>query len=514
MNVEKSNNTKKNCYKSSILRIKYFFQNGNKRKNKIAKIETNVLTELYLGCIILLMKAGGDYMDLTEIGFRIKSYRERNNIKQADLAKELGLTISALSKIEAGKQKVDGSTLIAYLNISKEYEEFFDITEDWAKLMANHENERNGLFNQLSNFCREYPSVVLQEFAGHEVGRLMRHELPLRILEGANLNTDEYKAYGSVGIGTWAKVPWIAFLDRAISDTVQKGIYVTYLFRGDGKGFYLSLNQGYAFFQERYGDESKIIIDKVTKYLRSELRTIDEKMNAEAIDLGGDTSLISAYESAHIIGKYYDANEELQEGNFIEDFKSIMLTYKEVCGLLKGKSYEAFIESIVNFQSIDFSEEIENDNFIKYIYLNTNHKDYVADFITEIDGKRAMFEMKAYNVRPRKNAMIARQSMEVANYRCEYDPEHETFDTNNGKPYVEVHHLIPIKEQDRFNFYLDNSANIVVLCPNCHKAIHMGSDEVKEKMLRKLFYPRAEKLESKGIELTFSQLKEMYGLKD
>jgi len=453
-------------------------------------------------------------MHLSELGFIIKSYRERNNIKQNDFADKLGITISALSKIESGKQKVDTATFIEYLKLSKEYDKFFDLDADedtkWTKII-NYSNQ-DGLFRKLSTFCRRYPQTTLENFKGHEVGNLIRHELPMSLLDKANLNSDEYRAYGSVGIGMWARIPWIAFLDKSVTDTVQKGIYVSVLFKGDGTGFYLSLNQGYNYFQDQYGNEAKENIKKVADYLKRELRTIDEKMRLEKIDLGVDTTLVSAYENAHIVGKYYDAYQDIDEEDFINDFQALMLTYREVSGLMKDRSYEAFIESILKYQSLDYADEIDQKNFFESLYINSSAKR--PDFITEIDGKRIAFEMKTYRSKPVRNRMRALQAMEDANYTCEYNTEHETFMTNKGKPYIEAHHLIPMKEQENFDEYLDNPANILVLCPNCNKAIEMGSDDIKETMLRKLFYSRIEKLENMGIELTFSQLKKMYGIKD
>lgn len=53
------------------------------------------------------IESGGETMDVIEIGFKIKSYREQNNITHVDMAEQLEVTTSALSKIESGKQKVD-----------------------------------------------------------------------------------------------------------------------------------------------------------------------------------------------------------------------------------------------------------------------------------------------------------------------------------------------------------------------------------------------------------------------
>jgi Predicted restriction endonuclease len=462
------------------------------------------------------MENGGENMDVIEIGFMIKSFRERNNIKQAELAEKLGVTISALSKIESGKQRVDTATFIAYLNMSKEYDKFFniDMDADANQVQISNVRAKDGLFQDLITFCREYPRITLEEVSKHEAGHMIRHELPIKLLEKANLNPDEYKAYGSVGHGSWTKTPWVAFLNKSVTDSAQKGIYVALLFRGDGEGFYLSLCQGYSYFQEKYGSEAKDNIKKVADYLKKELRTIDEKMNVEEIDLGTEANLASSYESAHIIGKYYYVSQDIDEESFISDFKSLMLTYREVCGLMKDKSYDAFIESILKFQSLDYAAEIEQKNFLESLYIDTNVIMDRPDIVTEIDGKRMIFEIKTHKVRPVRNRAVALHAMETANYKCECNPEHETFITKKGKPFFEIHHLIPMSEQGNFQGWLDNLDNIVVLCPNCHKALEMGSDETKEAMLRKLFYSRIEKLENKGIELTFSKLKKIYGIND
>src|SRR5205085_1998222 len=48
----------------------------------------------------------------------------------------------------------------------------------------------------------------------------------------------------STGQGNWARVPWIAVMDDRETTTTQKGVYVVFLFREDGSGVYLTLNQG------------------------------------------------------------------------------------------------------------------------------------------------------------------------------------------------------------------------------------------------------------------------------
>ena len=77
----------------------------------------------------------------------------------------------------------------------------------------------------------------------------------------------------------------------------------------------------------------------------------------------------------------------------------------------------------------------------------------------------------------RRDPSIAAKAIIRANYMCEYDSDHKTFNRkSNGTPYTEAHHLIPISQQKHFKNSLDVQANIVSLCSACHKCIHLGKE--------------------------------------
>lgn len=73
---------------------------------------------------------------------------------------------------------------------------------------------------------------------------------------------------------------------------------------------------------------------------------------------------------------------------------------------------------------------------------------------------------------------------------------------------MEAHHLIPMSAQENFNNSLDVDANIVSLCPACHRKLHHGKEIEFE--LKKLFESRLELLKQSGIEITLDDLKKYY----
>jgi 5-methylcytosine-specific restriction protein A len=111
-----------------------------------------------------------------------------------------------------------------------------------------------------------------------------------------------------------------------------------------------------------------------------------------------------------------------------------------------------------------------------------------------------------------RNPSLAASAIKKAHYKCEYDEEHSTFiSAASGESYVEVHHLIPISQSGKFQYSLDVPANMVVLCPNCHRAIHFGTTEVKRVYLRKFYDERIEYLTQAEITVSFEELCSYYG---
>lgn len=103
------------------------------------------------------------------------------------------------------------------------------------------------------------------------------------------------------------------------------------------------------------------------------------------------------------------------------------------------------------------------------------------------------------------------QAKKLSNFTCEYNREHITFINNTDqRNYVEAHHLIPVSKEDDFENSIDVSANIVTLCPICHRCIHHGKAEDKEIILLKLYNERKERLKKCNIYLDKSTLMKYY----
>ena len=112
----------------------------------------------------------------------------------------------------------------------------------------------------------------------------------------------------------------------------------------------------------------------------------------------------------------------------------------------------------------------------------------------------------------KRSNILRVQVFSFADYKCEIDNSHDTFIAESTKkPYMEGHHAIPMRLQEKFNHSLDVYANIVCLCPICHRKIHYGIKEEKGAMLSKIYHDRADRLAESGLVLSREVFEEMAG---
>lgn len=115
-----------------------------------------------------------------------------------------------------------------------------------------------------------------------------------------------------------------------------------------------------------------------------------------------------------------------------------------------------------------------------------------------------------------KDGRISKSALVREGYTCQINPEHKTFQTTRGVPYMEGHHLIPCTVTNAEFFMNQNGKNIdcleniVCICPTCHRAAHFGDTPTKETLLRAMYAQQAEQLMQVGITITEEALLALY----
>jgi 5-methylcytosine-specific restriction protein A len=159
--------------------------------------------------------------------------------------------------------------------------------------------------------------------------------------------------------------------------------------------------------------------------------------------------------------------------------------------------------------------EINNTNTEKYIDEDDfsgsiSTKDIKSTLPVEPEYKPLMKPEKIFGEKSlfKRNNEKAKKAIIISNFTCQIDKTHTSFSSKNGKPYMEAHHLIPLSAQDYFENSLDVDANIISICPNCHRKLHYGDDVIDD--LKKLYNSRIEFLNKSGIFISFEELLIVY----
>mgnify|MGYP002625743627 CR=1 FL=1 len=194
------------------------------------------------------------------------------------------------------------------------------------------------------------------------------------------------------------------------------------------------------------------------------------------------------------------------------DLQKALLSWKENTAYTKNISnfiFNGFLYKLFPFEKTASKEEAESraDDFL----LNEINKDknlkVSGKYTDKPKEKTEKVIVDGHAVYPR-NRKIALNALKIANYKCENDGTHPTFISKNGTRYMEVHHLIPMKASDEFEYSLDREQNIICLCSNCHNEIHYGNDN--NKMIEKLYEKRRALLEKIGIKIDLKHLLALY----
>ena len=83
---------------------------------------------------------------------------------------------------------------------------------------------------------------------------------------------------------------------------------------------------------------------------------------------------------------------------------------------------------------------------------------------------------------------IAAWAENRANGICELCDQPAPFKRENGRPYLEIHHIIPLSEHGE-----DEPHNVAALSPNCHREAHYGN---RKKEIRKFLLEKIARIEN------------------
>jgi len=251
-----------------------------------------------------------------------------------------------------------------------------------------YDGENMNIKETLETVLRDYPLTSEDKnntpFKNNELVALLSKGFPK--YSNYFYNDQMFVSSGSAGRGRWATIPWICVFDSAISKSAQHGFYLVYLFSIDTNTVYLSLNQGWTFFREKYGKKEGLNkIQTVGDYFRDKL-VYDRHEYLSKINLNSssykNTDLPEGYEYGNIFAKKYSIDEMPSNATLENDLKKmIVIIYQLQRCLIDAKNVESSINVILSemklengFDNNKISEEndLSSGNIIQVTAPNKN----------------------------------------------------------------------------------------------------------------------------------------------
>jgi hypothetical protein len=220
----------------------------------------------------------------------------------------------------------------------------------------------------LSHILNNYFSAKSTNFNGNSIADYIRATAIQNIESKASIDLNRFILKGSAGQGNWADIPWIALFDKDITNTATQGYYIVYLFCGDMSGVYISLNQGWTYFKEKYGaKKGKKKIQAVTNSWKSILSSTLTDFSFDPIHLKGiskSSDLAKGYELGHICGKFYETANLPNDTILIGDLRNLLSVYRELKGKLKDNSVEKTNNSLIINYDLGLLNDSDEENNI------------------------------------------------------------------------------------------------------------------------------------------------------
>lgn len=277
----------------------------------------------------------------------------------------------------------------------------------------------------------QYLAAKDLDFAGNEMANKFRHEFP-ELLSQIVPDNERYKIQGSPGQGVWTDNPWIAILDKLITETPQSGYYPVFIFKKDMSGVYLSLNQGVTEVKENYTRNTTNVLRLRAQDFRAKLNYGDDELLE--IDLNSQTANARLYESGNIIAKFYSKDNLPNNETLTQDVLQYLHYYEEL-----------------TFNDTHLNEEKR---------------------LTAIEKKQYRLHFRI-----ERNSSISKKVKKEKGFvceACEFDFKSKYGDL--GEKYIEAHHLTPVSTLAIGEYQVDIKRDFAVLCSNCHSMIHRLED--------------------------------------
>ena len=270
--------------------------------------------------------------------------------------------------------------------------ELYNYAEQELESYYNQADSSFSLHDALHSVMSSYLDAKKESFGGHSLGNLLRQAIPNGLKELSFIG-DNLKVQGSVGQGNWANIPWIAIMDKRITETTQQGEYIVYQFAEDMSSVYLTLAQGVTVPKSEMGKVPAY------QYLRNKVIEIRKLISLDGMIQDDQNYLTSGglgqdYQVSTVAYYRYDADQLPDDEQLVADLNNVVDYYnqyvditlhkdEDLAEVIKPEEVEA-VDPMTTRERLDSIKQFINrkgfyypDYLIENFYLSLKTKPFV-----------------------------------------------------------------------------------------------------------------------------------------
>lgn len=312
--------------------------------------------------------------------------------------------------------------------------------------------------DQLRSIAGEFAAARLEPFKGHPLAYLIRREWPetLKAALGEE-RARRYRFDASPGLGQWSEAPWLAVMSPAITVSAMVGVYPVYLFEPGFKTVCLVMGQGTQRLEEAVGRKRAAgelikraaLIRKRGGPWEKAGFSIGPFNTLKSVAIVRDADQISdPWASTAAFGIRYEIDNLPNDTVMAAHLSSMLDLYDQMI------SNGSLIFTKIDDELLELRDSGE---------LPTG----------TIDGAKEVVEHRKFERRTRNSKLIADVKKRLGStcQACKFSFGH--FYGAHMAGFIEAHHIVPISSLGDVGAVLKPDANdFMVLCSNCHRAIH------------------------------------------
>ena len=259
-------------------------------------------------------------------------------------------------------------------------------------------NKINILFRKIFAKADSFKKAENTSDIDIEVRDIICHQLPSLLYQFLGNVSVYYTIKGSVGVGRATKTPWIAIMDRDITNSTREGVYLVFLLSSDYKRVYLTLNQGTTVpgqFGPRLGLKD---ITKNTQSIRSLLN-----QNNEILKQDGDANIADErYRAGSIYYTLWNEEDDNEDQKLLTLYLGIYQKYKKVT--CSKKTLNANKKDVINIKFRPYITAIKSKPFLLLAGISGTGKSRIVRELARACWEEDSEEFKAQ--KPRNFEMI------------------------------------------------------------------------------------------------------------